>query len=78
MDDSGRIWRNQSEAVSFILNELHRWLRQSCKELSNESLLAFNQKVLEDLKIMGKLEDDASMGIIITEGVLTFYRGKDE
>jgi len=78
VDDSGRIWRNQSEAVSFILNELHGWLRQICKELSNESLLAFNQKVLEDLKNMGKLEDDASMGIIITEDVLTFYRGKDE
>jgi len=78
VDDSGRIWRNQSEAVSFILHELHGWLRLSCKELSNESLLAFNQRVLEDLKIMGKLEDDASMGIIITEGVLTFYRGKDE
>lgn len=78
VDDSGRIWRNQSEAVSFILNKLHEWLQRNCKELSNESLLAFNQEVLEDLKVMGKLEDDASMGIIITEGVLTFYRGKDE
>lgn len=78
VDDSGRIWRNQSEAVSFILNKLHEWLQRNCKKCSNESLLAFNQEVLEDLKVMGKLEDDASMGIIITEGVLTFYRGKDE
>jgi hypothetical protein len=78
VDDSGRIWRNQSEAVSFILNKLHEWLQRNCKEFSNESLLAFNQEVLEDLKVMGKLEDDASMGIIITEGVLKFYRGKDE
>jgi hypothetical protein len=78
VDDSGRIWRNQSEAVSFILNKLHEWLQRNCKEISNESLLVFNQEVLEDLKVMGKLEDDASMGIIITEGVLKFYRGKDE
>ena len=78
VDDSGRIWRNQSEAVSFILNKLHEWLQRNCKEISNESLLAFNQEVLEDLKVMGKLEDDSSMGIIITEGVLKFYRGKDE
>jgi hypothetical protein len=78
VDDSGRIWRNQSEAVSFILNELHQWLQRNCNEFSNKSLLAFNQEVLEDLKVMGKLEDDASMGIIITEGVLKFYRGKDE
>jgi hypothetical protein len=53
-------------------------LKRNCKECSNESLLEFNQKVLEDLKVMGKLEDDATMGIIITEGVLKFYRGKDE
>jgi hypothetical protein len=78
VDDSGRIWRNQSESVSFILTKLHEWLQRNCKELSNESLLAFNQSVLEDLKYMGKLEDDASMGIIITEDVLKFYRGKDE
>lgn len=78
VDDSGRIWRNQSESVSFILAKLHEWLQLNCKELSNESLLAFNQKVLEDLKTMGKLEDDSSMGIIITEDVLKFYRGKDE
>ena len=78
VDDSGRIWRNQSEAVSFILNELHEWLQRNCKEFSNESLLAFNQEVLEELKAKGKLEDDASMGIVITEDVFTFYRGKDE
>lgn len=78
VDDSGRIWRNQSEAVSFILNELHHWLQWNYRDLSNKSLLAFNKQVLEDLKVMGKLEDDASMGIIITGGVLEFYRGKDE
>jgi len=78
VDDSGRIWRNQSEAVSFILKKLHEWLQRNCQEISNESLLVFSQEVLEDLKVMGKLEDDASMGIIITEGVLKFYRGKDE
>jgi hypothetical protein len=78
VDDSGRIWRNQSESVSFILTKLHEWLQLNCKELSNESLLAFNQKVLEDLKTRGKLEDDASMGIIITEDVLKFYRGRNE
>jgi hypothetical protein len=78
VDDSGRIWRNQSEAVSFILNELHGWLRQNRKEFSNERLLAFNHKVLEDLKVKGKLEDDSTMGIIITDDVLKFYNGKDE
>jgi len=78
VDDSGRIWRNQSEAVSYILKKLHEWLQNNSKELSNESLLAFIKNILENLKVMGKLEDDASMGIIITEDVLKFYRGKDE
>ena len=53
-------------------------MQRNSKEISNESLLAFNQEVLEDLKVMGKLEDDASMGIILTEDVIKFYRGKDE
>ena len=78
VDDTGRIWRNQSESVSFILKKLDEWLQNNYKELSNESLLVFNQKVLEELKIMGKLEDDASMGVIITEDVLKFYSSKNE
>jgi hypothetical protein len=39
-----------------------------------DKLINFNEQVLNDLHILNLLEDDASLGIIITDEVLNYYR----
>lgn len=77
-DGNDRYWRNESSSIQFILEKLHSFLRNlnNCDKF-HELLVAFNQDVLVDLKNNNFLEDDASLGIIITEAVLDFYKNTE-
>jgi hypothetical protein len=73
-DEYGRIWRNQSEAVVLILEELHDWIKLNFDRITNENLHIFILKTLQLLKDLKKIDDDASFGLIISEKVLHYYR----
>lgn len=75
-DEQGRIWRNQSETVIFIIEALHSWLKANWKTITNEALDEFIKTTLKALKELKKLEDDASCGVIVSEQVITYYREK--
>lgn len=75
-DEQGRIWRNQSESVVFIMDALHNWLKAGCNTITNETLEVFIKNTLNALKELKKLEDDASCGVIITEEVISYYLEK--
>jgi hypothetical protein len=76
VDGHERIWRNQSENVSIILSDLHAWLTINCIDITQSQLDAFLKDELDKLKSSKKLEDDASLGIIITNPVLDYYKNK--
>tara|TARA_R100000935_G_scaffold58869_1_gene98823 strand:+ start:5325 stop:6113 length:789 start_codon:yes stop_codon:yes gene_type:complete len=69
-DDHGRYWRSESEAIQFILKELSEFLENTNPNEFQDSLVQFNQSVLLKLKNNNFLEDDASLGIIISEQAL--------
>ena len=75
-DDNDRYWRHESTAVHYILEKLHEFLHVNCHEKElYEKLIDFNHSILYDLKDKDLLDDDASLGIIITQEVFEFYKG---
>lgn len=76
MDDQQRIWRNQSSNVSIILNDLHEWLILNSKSITQRNISDFLESTLKKFKEEKKLEDDASIGLIITQPVLNYYKEK--
>jgi len=76
-DNENRFWRNENPAIQLILKELDKSLQSSIKnDTFQKNLIEFNQMILEKLKTENYLEDDASLGIIITEKVLNHYKEK--
>lgn len=76
-DSSNRFWRNENPAIQFILKELDLLLKLDlCSESFQEALNIFIDTTLGKLKSGSYLEDDASLGIIITENVLNHYKVK--
>jgi hypothetical protein len=76
-DNEGRFWRNENPAIQLILKNLDLLLKSNIKsDIFQEKLIEFNQEILEKLKSENYLEDDASLGIIITENVLNHYSEK--
>jgi hypothetical protein len=80
-DRENRFWRNESSAIQYILNLLDSFLMKESKGQYNadkiqDALLNFNKDVLEALNKDGYLEDDASLGIIITQTVFDYYQSK--
>jgi hypothetical protein len=74
-DNENRFWRNENPAIQLILKELNLFLKSNNSiETFQNNLIEFNEKILEKLKIENYLEDDASLGIIITEKVLNYYK----
>ena len=70
-----RFWRNENPAIQLILKELNLHLQTNISPSSFEDeLTGFIESILEKLKVENYLEDDASLGIIITENVLNYYR----
>lgn len=74
-DADGRYWRNENSSIQFILSELNELLKND-NNINDfyDILVKFNKDILEKLKRENYLEDDASLGIIITEQVLTYYK----
>jgi serine/threonine protein phosphatase PrpC len=69
-DDHGRYWRSESEAIQFILQNLSEFLQNTNSNGFQDSLVQFNHSILQKLKNNNLLEDDASLGIIVTPNVL--------
>jgi|SRR5690554_409380 len=76
-DNENRFWRNENPAIQLILKELDLFLKSNNNEVTfQEGIIEFNQMILEKLKTENYLEDDASLGVIITEKVLNHYKEK--
>jgi len=76
-DNENRFWRNENPAVQVVLKEFHLFLKSNINANNfNDNLIEFNEAILEKLKAENYLEDDASLGIIITENVLNHYKEK--
>lgn len=76
-DNENRFWRNENPAIQLILKELDLFLKSNnSTDAFQEKLIEFNQTILKKLKTENYLEDDASLGIVITENVLNHYREK--
>ena len=76
-DNENRFWRNENPAIQLILKELNLLLKTIISPSTfQDELIEFNQTILAKLKAENYLEDDASLGIIITENVLNHYREK--
>jgi len=74
-DNENRFWRNENPAIQRILKELNLLLKTNISPSTfQDELIGFNLSILEKLKAENYLEDDASLGIIITENVLNHYR----
>ena len=74
-DNEGRFWRHESSSIQIILEKLHVFLMENNNSSDfQDKLIYFNEGVLNDLNDLNLLEDDASLGIIITEEVLKLYR----
>lgn len=74
-DNENRFWRNENPAIQLILKELDLFLKSNNNQATfQQAVIDFNKVILEKLKNENYLEDDASLGIIITDNVLNHYR----
>lgn len=74
-DNEGRYWRHESSSIQIILEKLHIFLIDNNNSIDfQDKLIDFNEEVLNELNNSNLLEDDASLGIIITDEVLKYYR----
>ncbi len=74
-DPSGTLWRLESTALQQVLEKLHEFLSLNRDHATTQVDLAqFAQTTLQGLKESGVLEDDASLGIVVTDPVLAYYR----
>lgn len=74
-DNEGRFWRHESSSIQIILEKLNVFLtNHKDNDDFQDKLITFNEEVLNDLNDLNLLEDDASLGIIITDEVLKQYR----
>lgn len=76
-DEEERYWRAESKSLIIILNELDIFLRTLKPEPFQDQLEYFNLEILEKLKAKELLEDDASLGIMISQKVLDYYQQKE-
>ena len=78
-DNKSRVWRNENVALQLILKKLDYFLSNiSEKHYFQENLVDFNEFILKELKSQNLLEDDASLGFVITESVLDFYISRND
>ena len=74
-DNENRFWRNENPAIQLILKELDLFLKlNNSLYVFQDNLIEFNQAILKKLKTENYLEDDASLGFIITDNVLNYYK----
>jgi hypothetical protein len=76
-DDEGRYWRNESASLIYILEKLDLFLIQnSGVENFQEALVDFNIDILQQIHELEMLDDDASLGIVISQQALNYYKIK--
>jgi hypothetical protein len=74
-DNEGRFWRNEPQNIQYILQELNTFLRNNCSIKNfQKSFERLTDGLLQDLRNRNLLEDDASLGMIITDQVLDYYK----
>jgi hypothetical protein len=74
-DDQQRYWRYESHLLQYILKALHEALLQT--DMVEEETPFLNQlikKILLDFRSKNLLDDDASIGIVITDAVFNHYK----
>jgi hypothetical protein len=77
-DDEGRYWRNESASLIYILEKLDLFLIQnSGVENFQEALVDFNIGILKQIHELEMLDDDASLGIVISQQALNYYKVKN-
>ena len=72
--EDGIYWRHENENIQSILNRLHEFLLKDADNFSVDGLIGFVDETLDLLKEEKRLEDDASLGIIITESTINRYK----
>jgi serine/threonine protein phosphatase PrpC len=73
-DDLERYWRVENSALQKIIKGLHTFLIKAEQKDFLTQLSDFNKNILQQLKIEEYLEDDAALGILITNRALKFYK----
>lgn len=74
-DPTGTLWRLQSTALQQVLEKLHDLLSVDLDQASFAAELTRSAgTILQSLKESELLEDDASIGIVVTDAVLAYYR----
>jgi hypothetical protein len=78
-DAEARFWRYENSSIQRILKDLDLFLKENSRSIDfRNRLVQFNKNVLKDLKNENYLEDDASLGIILTDKVLKLYSGLND
>lgn len=73
-DEEQRTWRFQSSLITTFVQDLHKWLVDNCEGNIIDLMDDFLERYLGQLKMDGKLEDDASIGLLITQAVIDYYK----
>jgi len=72
-DDDNRLWRHENQAIQIIMMRLHQFMSSVSGGFNPDLLNGFLNDTLSFLKEEKLLEDDASLGIVLTEKVITYY-----
>ena len=73
-DDEGRYWRNECSSLIYVLDMLNLFLIENSGNVNfQDALEDFNRDILKKLHNLEMLDDDASIGIVISQRVLDYY-----
>lgn len=75
-DTNKRYWRYQSNAIQSILIELDKFLSDKKQNTTIKALKEFLDETLDKLLKDNMLDDDASIGVVITQEVLEYYKSR--
>ncbi|REG85316.1 protein phosphatase 2C domain-containing protein [Algoriphagus antarcticus] len=77
VDENG-IWRSELDLFHEILFALHENLQTKCdREVRNDGLKMMLDNKCKEFKDQGSLEDDISIGLLVTEKVFDYYLSKE-
>jgi hypothetical protein len=76
--DENGLWRSELALFQKVLEELHKSLQFHCDlEFRSEQLGVMLKRVCTEFKDQGLLEDDISIGLLVTEKVFDYYLSKE-
>lgn len=70
-------YRSSNLIITKLLNELDEFLKKNHEAFSDELLTGFVKQVLLDFKNTNLFDDDASLGILISDKVIKYYKNKE-